>query len=389
MTEDGQKKYGVGAYVPENRGDIAGAARDNTSVSGNAAENSTNASGNGPVGAGEGSEGASGAKVGYEEGSNEKAQDAVLNGPRMENDQKKAKNSPRKIFVGMMIVLVVVAVAAIGVTALTIWGATELGGNVVDQVTDKDEPGDNQDESDEIVELSLDNQVVRGLYEWFNVKKFEGDVMTPFEPLGKFYPDDVLLAADVTMPQRVVIALQNLYDYSDGAEECKGDYDFLHWYDQNGMEHGSVGMKACFAGDVVREKIKEIFGGEAADFNEMNGDDATVIVGGDGWSYGADEDEFVNVASGATIQPIDRVLLRAEKDKERIYLYDAAGYVGCWMAGQIVCPARKLDGAEIADSEGITVENMKDFDDLFDNFKWTFVKNAEGNYVFEKLEKVN
>ncbi len=32
--------------------------------------------------------------------------------------------------------------------------------------------------------------------------------------------------------------------------------------------------------------------------------------------------------------------------------------------------------------------NLLDYAELVDQFRWTFVKNTEGNYVFEKLEKV-
>lgn len=40
--------------------------------------------------------------------------------------------------------------------------------------------------------------------------------------------------------------------------------------------------------------------------------------------------------------------------------------------------------------EGLEYNSIKlaDYADLVDQFRWIFVRNSEGNYIFEKMEKV-
>ena len=50
--------------------------------------------------------------------------------------------------------------------------------------------------------------------------------------------------------------------------------------------------------------------------------------------------------------------------------------------------AYTLDGEQIVNSAGVTSENMTEYADLFEQFKWTFRKNTEGNWIFESIIKV-
>ena len=97
---------------------------------------------------------------------------------------------------------------------------------------------------------------------------------------------------------------------------------------------------------------------------------------------------MVPQADGATKRLISKALLKAERHNKNIYIYEAVGYVGCWLIGQNICPATQVDGSAIIDGESITMENMHNFAHDFYNFKWAFRWNGD-NYVFEKLEKVD
>lgn len=265
---------------------------------------------------------------------------------------------------------------------------------------DKNGDSDKEPESEhkpEVVTLSLDDELVQKLWGYFNSKFYSKEflgitengmgVMSSFAPLNRFYSEEGALSPDgLADVYKFSVAIQAVNSYYDEeAESCKGDYDFLRWVDDTGREHSSVGAKNCYSGDTLRTKVRKIFGSEISleQFENQH-----LISSGEGWEYSVKNDEIVNRASGANRSPLARVLLKAEQDGTHVYIYEAVGYVGCWVDGADVCPARKLDGAEVVDGEKITWSNMRDFADRFDNFKWTFTKNADRDYIYSSLEQI-
>ena len=153
---------------------------------------------------------------------------------------------------------------------------------------------------------------------------------------------------------------------------CKEDHELRIDPDPNTGSEGytnkyQAGVVVCVPGDDVRAAAKAFFGDEIALAEGAGG-----IIWGDGYAYFEDGDEFVNVASGATMVDFKRKeLYKAEMVGDKLALYEEIT-LACaeWIDGNEICPSDE----EKAENEG--------------KFKWTFVKTEGGNYVFEKLEKM-
>lgn len=313
-------------------------------------------------------------------------------------EEEKAMAEPKKgINVGLVLVITVVVLALAAVAGYA--GAQLLkrdkgGNNASSGMVEDDEAGETTPPETEIEELSVDDEVVKRLWGQFNTKIIGPEnmpdhvgLMSSFEPLNEFYTVNGALSVDgLSDKYKFAIALQSLDDYSgESTSLCRGNYDHLHWVDEQGVDHPSTEMKLCLSGDTVRSKVEEIFGDPIL-LDQFDG--WSMMVAGEGWLYSLENDEAVPLASGATFRPIIRALIEAEQDDDNIYIYEVVGYVGCWIAGQEACSASRLDGSLIPGGENINVENIRDYADQFDTFKWTFTKNEAGNYVFAGLERL-
>lgn len=256
--------------------------------------------------------------------------------------------------------------------------------------------------------VDINDPIVQKMWGYFNSDFFESTnvvgAMSPHAPLRSFYSEKGALSPDgLGDVYKVAVALQKLGFPYDNAEACRGDYPLYTWTDLSNVSHSSVGMKACISGDAVRGLVKTIFDDtvdlgqfddgflEAATYDERTGKGVGIIVNGDGWEYSSENDEMVNVASGATGAPTYRALLQAVKNNEKLFIYEAVGRLPmCYYVQGVECGnAYTFDGEEIANSAGVTFENMTEHADLFDQFKWTFKKADDGRYVFETVEKVS
>lgn len=307
--------------------------------------------------------------------------------------------SKKKVRLIVSVVVLLLALVISGVTWCVLANKAPQGGTNEDMAGQPSESGNEDDNEnpasepgpkDEIVELNVDDELVQRLWGYFNAGLFPNAAAnsagsaSSFTPLDKFYSNEgALSSSGLADPYKFAIAIQNLAVYGEKElEQCKGDY--FRWTDDTGIEHPSTGMKACYSGDLIHSKIKEIFG---TDISFEQFDNQVFIANGDGWKYSIKNDEIVDYVGGATRRLISRALLKAERNNNHIYIFEAVGYVGCWMMDQDICPASKLDGTKIVGGENITVGNMREFADYFDKFKWTFVWNGE-NYVFERLERI-
>lgn len=208
--------------------------------------------------------------------------------------------------------------------------------------------------------------------------------------------------------QKYMVALNNL---SLQMTPCKNEHRLFTYTDENGVDQYNVyeaGFAGCISGDLIREEMTKVFGGEY-DLADFAGED--VIVDGDGFVYYKDGDEAVNVASGATIDSgFVRELYEAQRDSDHVYLYEAlyrpciamSGDEECFLSGGISSDGNygdftyeqryyKKNGELIEELTNAMLEgfNVKDNLGLLDKYKWTFKKNTEGNYIFEKMEKLN
>lgn len=337
---------------------------------------------------------------------------------RAKEDLKKANAKGRKTLVVVIILAVVLIIAGIAVSVI-------LGGRDKDGNNDKqEENGENAvvekpegaDESEaQLVELSLDDEVVQRVYEPFAV--INDSYWSPFyfDEIGDGYD---LSEEDIQQRRRqgrLSIAYLNT-----PKEACKatiengglidryGDFIVTNW---TAEQRGEV--EQCVSGEKVRQNFKNIFGYDIElrgfdDYRNKNG--ATNVDGVFTWSYSPSYDEFYYGLGGAgTPTMYKRRLVGAEKEADAVYLYEQAleYYFPSWAfpdddnaefsVSDLTKEGSESNSLKITDTKA-NVEKILGGDELFNRverlgdlgmFKWTFRKNAEGNYVFEGLEKVN
>lgn len=214
-----------------------------------------------------------------------------------------------------------------------------------------------------VEQLSLDNELVQRLY-----GKFErvGLWMSGTE---NFYVDEEVRNGDLSKALMIAVAMPSVA--GTGDIPCTGEYD------------GVIG-DSCYSGDTIRARIKEIFGEDVSFEDGDRNDDVTCR-----WEYSAKNDEFYGfVGCGGSCQyRVHRDLDRAEQQGDNIYLYETA-------YGETCQALYHVNGDLIAemkfDENGNVVKGFEadDYRDQMDQFKWTFTKNNEENYVFAGLEQV-
>lgn len=385
---------------------------------------------------------------GNEEGSNPEglgeAAGGVAGQSVEENEQSKAKR-------WLVILLILAGVIVIGVVSAVLvmkpWegkGGEKEDAPVAEVEKDEDgsETGGDADKKSEIEELDINSELVQKLYGQVSGKmRYTSHGSYPYLWMK-------LLRNGISDEYVKYVALNNA-----DIAQCK--ITGRNEKEESGNEH-------CMSGAVVREKAREIFGCEVVFVQNEE-------VGFEGWPvqmyYDAANDEFWRGigGGGGVAQVIDNVLYRAEKENDRIYIYELMAqrcsvYLaqeGSIIDGRPAMPGEELlycidevpgmvggddaavelrwykideskyDGdydieawkgeniPEMTTTEynklsqyfGNTVDNettitglkmfeeqnkqnMLEHADLVSQFRWVFVKNAEGNYVFEKLERV-
>lgn len=284
--------------------------------------------------------------------------------------------------------------------------------------------GSGKDESiaPEIEELSVDDELVQRLYGQFEAARIGFNEfyrvmrgLAPGEWLAGAAAEGDGTDADLA---KIGISISNLE-----LTECRatlenggllGRYDGdLSWVLQN--DHESQFIKQCYDGGAVKRKLFEMFGEDIEFYpvreikTEANGWDFVPIfnlihAGREVCAYDSDYDEFYYYPFGTEGRVAVGGLYAAEKDKDRIYLYEVRAFVQCSPApyvdeatGEYVngshCGISDIDDyktiTEWSDPEpGVDAETMIQEKEKYPKFKWTFTKNAEGNYVFESLERV-
>jgi len=336
----------------------------------------------------DGNAGDSSGNMGEKQGITEAEARAMLieDNARAKEDLKKANAKGRKTLVVVTILAVVLIIAGVAVSVI-------LGGRDKDGNNDKQEGNDENaavvekpeetDESEaELVELSLDDEVVKRLYGQFEIS-----------PIQWFY-SDVRLDGQVDEGLKEAAQLQMALNQAE------------NW-----------------SGEAVRVKYQEMFGEDILLTEEKYGYLEEGVVGvPTGMTfviYEAETDEFVELEGGTDAGGYKylRRLERAEKTatigedgvmREVIYLYERALTMNCRPDPQfddggnqvgggsacnvlaVIMPYETSGIAWSGDQEGLTDEEVlaEAKERNLGLVKWTFRKDGE-NYVFEGLEKVN
>lgn len=334
---------------------------------------------------------------------------------------KKASNRGKKTLV--VVIILAVALIAVGVVAsVIIGGMNKENGNGGSGNNDKQEGngGGNstvveKPEEPKTVELALDDEVVQRLYGPFAVIK--DSYQAPFYSLEI---DDYDLGDEAVQQRRRKGRLSIAY-LNSPMETCKatiengglvaryGDFILANWSEEQKRE-----IEQCVSGEHVRQNFKDIFGYEIelkGFDNYQNPDEVADADGVFTASYSPSYDEFYyNLGGAGTPNMYKRRLVRATKEADRICLYEQVlGYFyASWAfpddddAELRVSDLTKQGVSDDDNSLTLTdtktnIEKMLEGNELFNRvddlgdlglFKWTFEKNAEGNYVFKGLERV-
>ncbi len=379
-------------------------------------------SGNGPEGRVEAQEGASGVKMDNDGLVSEKARGETLEGSRSENgistsgdgarEGEKSqpmgnlngwdKNPQKKTFVGMMIVLMVVLLVAAGLVTFVFWWTKELATEMTDRVdsggetvaVEEPEEKPAEPETPKVEELSLDDETVQRLYG--NFESFWG--------INGF-------------------GFTQFYELINGTDEQRKNamigQILLNMQGEVCTNNSNTDMVRCYDGDKVREGLGSLFGRQDI---ELTGLSEYGPCGGGRYNAERDEYELGFACGGSGPAQLKRWLYKAEVEGDNIYVYDLAENwaaeftddeyveflrnVHCHTDAQWQCGSLEFDGKPgslmnipsdvvlVNDSderkydESLKRVNFLEYADELDEYKWTFTKNDDGEYVFTGLEKI-
>lgn len=308
------------------------------------------------------------------------------------------KRGAIKISKKTWILIAVLAVVAIGaiVTAVLMLGGDKSSNrpnkvpdtNVSDN-GDGDAGDEDQDKGDEteIITLSTGDARVQKLYGYFLRVSFASEL----GQLADFYTNRGSFSGELSDLMMVDLAMANLEagQCALPATEENLLQRYADWMGSDEQMPSTEMFQAmynagCYSGQAVRDKVKEIFGKDLKLTPEL------LAQAGDFWGYDAGSDEIyaTNIGRGGVFPVFNRNLLKAERDGERMYLYENVSvalpgetelislYDKCLLAQDQETYEQNGCGAE--DYEWQTGETK---------FRLVFKRTDAGNYVFEKLER--
>lgn len=311
-----------------------------------------------------------------------------------ESEQKQAEmpgKEERKTKRSLMVLVLLLVLTVAAVAVWWFWGHREEEQRQ-DGSTGQVEtgPSEEQKPETELVELSVDDELVQRLY-----GQFEGIFYgVPFLSL---YGDDIFTDfysdSPITNRQMWAVAMLNTKEVNPNGvlqpEQCEVSSRIF------GEDLERQVLVDCYPVEEIQANAKKIFGREI-DLDEFRGRDGQMF--GTGIYIYSEEHEAFLQASGAGTYWTDflRGLYKAEKDAEHVYLYEVVviernlldeDYYEQTGGMRMEYLNVERDPLWPSDELELTKENLIEHKDKLDKFKWAFVWNGE-NYVFEKLEKI-
>ena len=266
----------------------------------------------------------------------------------------------------------VVAVLFLALSGASIWGGVETMKN--QELTAELAQVNNANET-QLETLTLDNTIVQRLYRDFDGLK-DSRFGTP-----RFYTDPETAKGNPDRELMKLIAISNIKQ-----DDCRGHYPVESDPNADYSVHG------CYDGERVAFKIKERFG-KVVTFEDGK------MIGGDTcgrWVYSAENSEFYSDSMGCDrdeVAIVEHAPYAIERKGDMLYVYEMAVISGP--------DGTKYDFAEMnSDGNyiGERLENLELSDDgsvdllanreRLSNFKWTFRRTTDGNYVFAGLERL-
>lgn len=348
--------------------------------------------------------------------SEEEAKALIAEDARRLNGELRPKHNG-KVLVVVIFTLVVMLMIGVGVAWLV--GSRGSGDNGEKAANSLEMPAisgsdDERDEEQRVLEVSLEDDEIKRLVKYIETVSYASMM---FSGMEGFYSDPGMMAGNVPDKVMVDMAMSALSEYdeatgkdlswglcrmSDDEEAIKIRYkdDLPNWVGtEEWMREARFAYgRGCLEGNKIREKVREIFGKDIVLTEDLKG-----VM----YEYDLEYDEFFEHMGGigGVFPIVVHVLEKAETDGERIYIDEIA--VG---SGEIETEqwGRALWGmgcredvgacesfytyAEIGLPDGGSYDELRGFivdnQERFNGFRWIFVKNEEGNYVFERVEKV-
>lgn len=321
---------------------------------------------------------------------------------RAKEDLKKARNKGKRTLIVVIIIGVVLVIAGVAVSIILGGMRSQGGAGGADNVgnNDKQEGDATAGEKPEqgLVEISVDDDSVRGVYGRFEIGPFQSFY---YGELADGWDDETEREGG-----RLGMALNNLQ-----LEECRANAEnggLAERYDGNVPVGEPERVLRCYSGGVVRKKYRELFGEDVVLTEEKYAQDKPLAAGGRFLRYSGGYDEFYDVPGGAQGTSYIRGLEKAEKEGDKLYLYERALTLNCRMEPRFDEDGNQLENGsfcgvltvaascatpefgwnekegEMTDEEVLAAARKQRLGLL----KWTFEKDAAGNYVFKGMERV-
>ena len=187
-------------------------------------------------------------------------------------------------------------------------------------------------------------------------------------PLNEFYSENGALQNDLPQDYMITIATSNLKE-----RKCNGKYNKF-------MDEKDAENEMCYDEKQIIDMVDKLFGVKV-EFNS----DSVIEVGCDLYNYSSANEEFYLAGGLGTTELYIKNMYDYKLENDKLSIYEV---VAIKALGPEKVIYLSTSGKEIQLNESLTKENIVDNKDLFDKFKWNFIKNSEGNYIFESVEKI-
>lgn len=292
------------------------------------------------------------------------------------------KAQKRKKWPWILLIVMLLVGVGVGLAIWQPWRGPDEAEDVV--VTEDEDGGDEQDKvneevSHDVVTLSVDDSLVQEIF-----RRFGGETLARSVGLTDFYQNGG------AQPENMVgMAMNNLLNQVEAGGAASQGLDLCRvTHLAEGFEIAREGYQECFSGERLRQTVQELFGRSV----ELGNEEKQVFDAGSVWVYDPKTDEVYFDGGKSGFTAYVRALYGAERDDERLYLYEVAVMPQGWGCGALepgeICKYSRIDGTEVIFGADPTEKELIQRKDELDNFKWTFQKNGAGDYVFERLEKL-
>lgn len=294
-----------------------------------------------------------------------------------------ANKKNKKLLAIVIVVAIVICVAGVGI-AVILGGnkgnndQTQSSGSTDQSQVDTSKPEEKPDEptDDGMTDISLEDERVHVLYDNFGILS-SADMFS-------FYSDPTAFSGFLNNKYLIGVAFGNIE-----RQTCKmpsTSEELTKRYAEQMAQGLSTEVEAayglgCYSGEDLRTKAQEIFGRTV----NLEGVEFPVL----GWQYSPEYDEIYAVPNVGSDgfgpgKGYIRGLYGAKQDKDGdIYLYEVVAETS---GSGLICAKT---GTYCEEEYDPTLENIAAHREDFNQYKWYFAKQIDGNYVFEKIEKIN